>query len=109
MAGGSRILGEEILEEIAVLVIKSTCGLVRGGLERSIERLTPGWARDAVMRASVIVSETIVRRGVNGLYYCRLCGRGPLSRKGLYLHIVRLHLEEVKRILEEEVASQVSR
>jgi len=42
-----------------------------------------------------------VERG--GVYYCGICGRGPYRRKGLYLHLKRMHGEEILDLVSEEV------
>ncbi len=39
----------------------------------------------------------------DGLYYCVICGRGPFRRKGYYLHLIRVHGEEIAALLEEEI------
>jgi len=38
-----------------------------------------------------------------GELYCGLCGKGPFSRKGLYLHLLRVHRYEVKSLIAEEL------
>jgi hypothetical protein len=35
--------------------------------------------------------------------HCGLCGKGPFSRKGLYLHLLRIHRYEVKSLIAEEL------
>ncbi|WP_440059370.1 hypothetical protein ACSU1N_06180 [Thermogladius sp. 4427co] len=30
-----------------------------------------------------------------GMYYCGFCGKGPFTRRGIYLHLLRVHLDEV--------------
>ncbi len=34
--------------------------------------------------------------------YCALCGRGPFTRKGYYLHLVRVHYSEILHLVREE-------
>ncbi len=43
--------------------------------------------------------------------YCPLCGRGPFTPKGYYLHLLRVHPLEILRMLEDELErlSSVSR
>ena len=40
---------------------------------------------------------------VRGELHCGLCGKGPFSRKGLYLHLLRIHRYEVKSLIAEEL------
>ncbi len=35
--------------------------------------------------------------------YCGLCGRGPFTRKGLYLHLKRVHIDLVSQLVREEL------
>jgi len=41
------------------------------------------------------------------LLYCKLCGKGPFTKKGLYLHLTRLHKEEIKGMLMEELKNEI--
>ena len=34
--------------------------------------------------------------------YCELCGKGPFTRKGYYLHLIRVHSSEILSLVEEE-------
>jgi len=54
-------------------------------------------ARAVTRAAGVLVS----RRGSS--IYCRLCGGGPYTRKGAYLHLLRKHSSDIEKILEEEL------
>ncbi|BAB65502.1 hypothetical protein STK_05070 [Sulfurisphaera tokodaii str. 7] len=43
----------------------------------------------------------------NSLLYCKLCGKGPFTKRGLYLHLIRLHRNEIKTMLEEELKNEI--
>lgn len=58
-------------------------------------------AKAVARAASILVS----RRGPS--LYCRLCGGGPYTKKGAYLHLLRKHSQDIKRILEEELRAAV--
>jgi hypothetical protein len=45
----------------------------------------------------------------NNLLYCKICNRGPFTKKGLYLHLLRLHKDEIKAMLEEELRLEIKR
>ncbi|AFK51359.1 hypothetical protein TCELL_0935 [Thermogladius calderae 1633] len=36
-----------------------------------------------------------------GILYCGLCGRGPFTKRGLYLHLTRVHAEEIARTIRQ--------
>jgi len=42
-------------------------------------------------------------RVVSGELRCGLCGKGPFTKKGLYLHLLRIHRYEVKSLIAEEL------
>lgn len=67
------------------------------GLEVSEPPLAPH-----VSLAARLVGEELKGDIGGGVYVCRLCSRGPFTRKGYYLHLVRLHFQEIlHRVLEE--------
>ena len=43
----------------------------------------------------------------NGLLYCKLCNRGPFTKRGLYLHLSRVHSNDIKNMLEEEIRHEI--
>ncbi|ALL01140.1 hypothetical protein Pyrde_1092 [Pyrodictium delaneyi] len=45
----------------------------------------------------------------NDTLRCRICGRGPFTRKGLYLHIRRVHLDTVYDIVKSELEAYLWR
>lgn len=57
---------------------------------------------NVISRVSNWISED---RG--GLLWCRLCGRGSFTKRGLYLHLVRVHNFEIKSIIEEELRREL--
>jgi hypothetical protein len=58
---------------------------------------TPGVDADEVVRE---VSSRIAEFD-GASYRCRLCGKGPFTRRGLYLHIKRLHYDHVEEMVSE--------
>ncbi|ALU12088.1 hypothetical protein EYM_00045 [Ignicoccus islandicus DSM 13165] len=47
--------------------------------------------------AKLIVSEK------RGLKYCSICAKGPYTKRGLYLHFMRVHKDDVKALLLQEL------
>ena len=43
----------------------------------------------------------------NGLLWCRLCHKGSFTKRGLYLHLVRVHNYEIKTLIEEELRREL--
>ncbi|BCU68235.1 hypothetical protein HS7_16720 [Sulfolobales archaeon HS-7] len=42
-------------------------------------------------------------------FFCNICSKGPFTKRGLYLHLSRLHRSEIKRIIEEELKVEVKK
>ncbi|MCX8184442.1 MAG: hypothetical protein RMI56_06160 [Sulfolobales archaeon] len=57
---------------------------------------------EVVSKAIKHSSKYIVRTSDNQLY-CNICGKGPYTRKGMYLHFLRMHKYEIKNIIREEL------
>ncbi|MEM0173100.1 MAG: hypothetical protein QXV69_04715 [Sulfolobaceae archaeon] len=45
----------------------------------------------------------------NNLLYCKLCNKGPFTKKGLYLHLSRVHRDEIRAIIEDELKIQIKK
>jgi len=60
-----------------------------------------------IAKASATAVATHVSREANGLIYCNLCSKGPFTKKGMFLHITRVHRDEVKALLEEELRARL--
>ncbi|MDT7889344.1 MAG: hypothetical protein RQ885_10275 [Desulfurococcales archaeon] len=58
----------------------------------------------AITRVAGVI---IYRKGSS--IYCRICGNGPYTRKGAYLHLLRKHLKDIEDILSEELERVASR
>ncbi|AWR96668.1 hypothetical protein DFR86_03265 [Acidianus sulfidivorans JP7] len=43
----------------------------------------------------------------NHLLYCKLCNKGPFTKRGLFLHLTRIHRQEIKTMLEDEIRKQI--
>jgi len=41
----------------------------------------------------------------NGVLYCGICKKGPFTRRGLYLHLVRRHRYDIKQLIINEITS----
>lgn len=45
----------------------------------------------------------------NGLLYCKICNKGPFTKKGLYLHLSRVHRDEIRAMIEDELKTQIKK
>ncbi|MGC8674813.1 hypothetical protein [Fervidicoccus sp.] len=44
----------------------------------------------------------------NGDFYCGICSKGPFSKKGIKLHLLRVHQKDILEIIDEFVMSRIS-
>ncbi len=69
--------------------------------EIELERIV-GSSHYIVMRRVVGTIASRIVENRDGLLYCGICGRGTYTRRGLYLHLIRVHREEIMTMIEEE-------
>lgn len=83
---------------------------VRGALEpgavsREIEGLgnmIDSRIREGIARSlEEIAGALVYRRGYS--LYCRLCRGGPYTKRGVYLHLLRIHLRDIENMVREEL------
>lgn len=39
----------------------------------------------------------------NGGLWCNLCEKGPFTKRGFYLHLIRVHLKDIEGMVKEEL------
>ncbi len=49
------------------------------------------------------LSSEISIRNESGLIYCGLCRKGPFTKRGMYLHLIRVHRYEIKTLISDEL------
>jgi hypothetical protein len=76
------------------------------GLPYSLDKVPPS-LKEAAEQATEEISKELVLVDERGILRCGLCGKGPFTRKGLYLHLRRVHIDAIedyaKRIFEEKL------
>ncbi|BCU69006.1 hypothetical protein [Stygiolobus caldivivus] len=100
MDSGLSITAEKLIEITARLASKINVK------DEEIERLVGLSSKNIAKNASQKVAFWLVEQK-ESLLYCKLCGKGPFTKKGLYLHLTRLHKEEIKGMLMEELKNEI--
>ena len=100
MDSGLSITAEKLVEITARLASKISVK------DEEIERLVGLSSKNIAKNASQKVAFWLVEQK-ESLLYCKLCGKGPFTKKGLYLHLTRLHKEEIKGMLMEELKNEI--
>ncbi len=60
-----------------------------------------------VVMASIEAVAQDARSVRRGLLFCGICGKGPYTKRGMYLHLVRVHRYELKMMILEELQDRV--
>jgi len=66
----------------------------------------PSLSRIALDTITAVALE-LTTRNSSGLLYCKLCRKGPFTKRGMYLHLIRVHRYEIKALISEEFKERV--
>lgn len=86
-------------------------GLFEEKIPEYVAKLASGLEEPDNFDSPVLAKHTVkaIKRIAVRLYnikgnviYCPLCGRGPFTKKGYYLHLIRVHSEEILKMVIEE-------
>ncbi len=83
---------EAIANRLVEYVARKASGLPVDDID--LHRIT-GSSRYPIMRkvVNIVASDIVVLH--KGLIRCKLCGKGPFTRRGFYLHLTRVHRSEI--------------
>lgn len=88
-----------ISEELIDVVIRKAVGFkIRNFKIRS----SSSTFEQIILRAIESTSKYLVHKSDMQLY-CNICGKGPYTRKGMYLHLLRTHKYEIKSMIKEDL------
>jgi len=90
--------------ELVRLVARYVAGLSID--RRFVEENTPPGAEGAITNILEDVKSQVLEIK-QGLMICRLCGEGPFTRTGLYLHLLRRHGNELVHLVMERVDERI--
>ena len=82
-----------IMSRIIEYTVKLATGLINSNED-------PGFSQVTLMAIRNVSSQLVTEK--KGLPRCALCGKGPFTKKGLYLHLLRIHLDEIRHLIEDE-------
>ena len=71
-------------------------------IERSVGISSFRIAKNSVEKVAFWLSDSR-----NSVLYCKICNKGPFTKRGLYLHLTRIHRNEIKAMLEEELRNEI--
>ncbi len=92
------VLVEKLAEAAARRAAGLRYNLDQLGLEGSVRRM----AEEII--EEVAASLVFERRG---LLRCAVCSKGPFTRKGLYLHLIRVHREYIQELVRGKLESRL--
>jgi len=56
----------------------------------------PASLREAAEQALETIAAELTVTDEKGILRCGICGKGPFTRKGLYLHLRRIHIDAIE-------------
>ena len=67
----------------------------------------PSLAKISLDSIKAVANEIVVER--KGLLYCTLCRKGPFTKRGMYLHPIRVHRYDLKVLISEELRERIQK
>jgi len=89
---------ETIADRLVEYVARKASGLPVDDID--LHRIT-GSSRYPIMRkvVNIVVSDIVAIQ--KGLIRCGICGKGPFTKRGFYLHLTRVHRSEIISMITE--------
>ena len=95
---------EVVVDKLVEYVARRASGLsTRHSLESIVGPSTASMIKDRVERIALFIAKQR-----NGALWCRLCGKGPFTKRGFYLHLIRVHPLDIRYMLEDELHEALS-
>ncbi len=66
----------------------------------------PSSLKSVVIEVVEEVSKEIIAER-NGIIFCAICGRGPFQKKGIYLHLKRVHRDSIEKMVAERLEEKI--
>ena len=60
----------------------------------------------AINRVPQDLVDKVVEIAPNGKRYCKLCGKGPYTKAGMFHHLTRVHYDDLTNLIESYKASK---
>ena len=99
-----QVIEPSILDKIAENIIRIAVGFK----PNNVEEMLPSSLHGIIKTISANISREIVKNR-DGILSCGICGKGPYTRKGLYLHIKRMHMDKIVDMLRIELEEELWR
>ncbi len=55
-----------------------------------------------------VLSKEVIKNK-NNILFCNICGKGPFTKRGAYLHLMRMHKYEMKTLILQELREKISK
>jgi len=86
-------------DELVRYVIRRALGLQVDDLELASITGTTDYPR---MKRAVDSVASVLITTKNEHLRCGICGRGPFTKRGLYLHLIRVHYNDILKLIDEK-------
>ncbi|MET1128969.1 MAG: hypothetical protein ABWW70_06595 [Thermoproteota archaeon] len=92
--GGVRL--NALIEKLVEVVLRGAAGM------KYDDSVLPTALRERIPNLISRIA-TQLREDSNGILRCKVCGRGPFTKRGFYLHAKRIHSDYVSELVREEI------
>ncbi len=86
----------KLVETLSTLSMRKAAGL-----KYSTTQIPP-----SIKNAASSITDRVadkLRHDDDGIIRCKVCGRGPFTRRGFHLHLQRVHIDVVYNLVREEL------
>ncbi len=104
---GFKLSRIDILSEKLVEFVAREASRIRYDKQKLQVVTGPTLAGLSLDTIKAVASEVVKER--NGLLYCNLCRKGPYTKRGMYLHLIRVHRYDLKVMISEELRERIAR
>ena len=92
---------DEIVEIIADALLRRVLGF-----PYNIDKLSRP-IREVAEEVIEEYKDSLILADENSIIRCKLCSKGPFTKKGFYLHAKRIHMETLKSIIREKLETML--
>ncbi len=90
---------EYMIRKLVEYLARKTASMIQ---KYRLEDLVGALAAQHLERSFDRISISIAKES-GGTFWCRLCDKGPFTKRGFYLHLIRVHYGDLQYLVEEEL------
>ncbi len=104
---GFKLSRIDVLSEKLIEFVAREASKIRYDKQKLQVIIGPSMSKIAIETIKAIGHDVVKEK--NGLLYCMLCRKGPYTKRGMYLHLIRVHRYDLKLLISEELKDRISK